>query len=542
MVEKILLGDEKLPEGWRCAGTTGYDAMWRIGALFADPGGADLLRKGFAEGTGEHRGWAEVERESRRHVLGALLGAEVARLVELALDICAEDGRAAVAEPTQLGLTDALVEVLVHIPVYRLYVAAGTPASSELLQAWEQVVAASTADSPHRTAEISLIRDIAVGAFGRSELKDEFIRRLQQTCGAAVAKGVEDTAAYRWTPLSSMNEVGASPDSCGLPAAEFHAWAAVRAARWPDTMNALTTHDAKRGEDVRARITALSEAPQRWLDLAARWTHSGLPGDVDSSGALRRDPISASLLWQTLWGAWPISADRLDEYLRKAAREAKLHTSWLAPDQAYESALLELGHRALADPALRADFAALERDLVDAIAANTLGATAVHLLLPGVPDVYQGTEQLFLRLVDPDNRQEPDWAGLHRSLDRALSAPPDPSQGLDAAKLRLTALALRLRRDSPEVFGSPSDYAPLAAAGPTAQHLFGFVRGDVAVTVTRWASRLAEAGGWGATVADLAPGRWVDLLSARAHDVGPAGVALAGLHASWPVTLLVRER
>jgi (1->4)-alpha-D-glucan 1-alpha-D-glucosylmutase len=547
VVEKILVGEEELPSQWPVAGTTGYDALWRIGALYVDPAGALALQHGFAEVTGDRRDWPTVARESRRYVLSTLLGAEVDRLAALALAVCQEDPAAGRTEPTLRGLTDAVVEVLVHIPVYRLYVVPGRPPSTTTVDAWDVVVTEATTAAPHRAGELALIRDLALGRFGSGPRKDEFVRRLQQTCGPAVAKGVEDTAAYRWAPLTSLNEVGSEPDQLGLSPAAMHRWVQERAARWPTTMNALSTHDTKRGEDVRARVSALSEAPARWLDLIGTWTASlvDTAGAADGSAPIGPDDPTVWLLWQTLWGAWPLEAARAADYVRKAAREAKLHTSWLVPAEAYEAALVALAEGALADPRVRVDIEALEAELAPAIVANILGARAVHLLLPGVPDVYQGTEGLFQRLVDPDNRTAPDWAGLAVTLDRALAedgAGVDPSRDLALAKTRLTALALAVRRDHPDCFDpGRRGYAPLTAHGPAAGHFFGFRMGpDVAVTTTRLAMTLTELGGWSGTWVDLPVGPWRDLLTGREHRAGSAGLSLDELHAAWPVALLVR--
>jgi (1->4)-alpha-D-glucan 1-alpha-D-glucosylmutase len=545
VVEKILLGDEDLPADWNVDGTTGYDALRRIDALFVRPEGALRLREGFAAASGEHRSWTEVEQDARRYVLTALLGAEVDRLAALVLEICAEDPAAGRAEPSSRGVVDAIVELLVHLPVYRFYVVPGEEAGAAAVAGWAAVARAATTHLPHRAEDIELVRGLAVAEYGRSPRKDELVRRLQQTCGPAVAKGVEDTASYRWAPLSSLNEVGAEPDSLGLAPDELHVWATARATRWPSTMNALSTHDTKRSEDVRARITALSEASDRWLALVEGWSQRLL----DTPGlATGPDAVRSTVLWQALWGAWPIDAPRLTAYLRKAAREAKQHTSWLAPDEAYEKGLDVLAEAALADPGVRADVRALQRELAPAVVANTLGARLLHLMLPGLPDVYQGAETVFARLVDPDNRVTPDWAALGSCLDTALGACPDPATDLAAAKMRLTAVGLATRADFPDSLGPGSAYLPLTPTGQAATHAVGLLRApapdpgtaEVAATLTRWATSLADGGGWRGTRLDLPAGRWVDRLTGTEHQVGDCGAALDDLHRSWPVALLVR--
>ena len=531
VVEKILLGDETLATDWPCDGTTGYDALWRIGGQLVDPVGALTLHAGFVDQTGETRSWQDVEQDSRRLVLTALLGAEVDRLVALALTVAEEDDVAGAGEPGQRGLTDALVELLVAIPVYRLYVVPGEAPTEQTVAGWDSVAAAALERAPHRAAEIALVRSLALGELGRSASKDEFVVRLQQTCGPAVAKGVEDTAGYRWSPVTSLNEVGSAPDRLGVTAAELHRWAAERAADEPLTMNALSTHDTKRSEDVRARIDALTERPDALVEHAARWSAS-----IPEAAAI--EPSLVWILWQTLVGVHPISLDRLQGYLRKAARESKTRTSWLAPDADYESALDALAAAALADAGFVTELEALLAGLEPAVTANVLGQRALQLMLPGVPDTYQGSEALSLQLVDPDNRGRPDWASLQRDLRQALAGPVDPAVDLSLAKLRLSGLALNLRRDRPDAFDT---YRVLTATGARADHLVGIQRGGVAVTTTRLALGLRDSGGWADTRVDLEPGTWIDVLAEREHQVGADGAGARALHLSSPVALLVRQ-
>jgi (1->4)-alpha-D-glucan 1-alpha-D-glucosylmutase len=430
------------------------------------------------------------------------------------------------------GITEALVEVLVAIPVYRLYVVPGEPAGADVVAAWDDVVAAALARAPHRAAELELVRDLALGRLGRGDGRDEFVVRFQQTCGPAVAKGVEDTAGYRWSPVGSLNEVGSDPDRLGLRGPELHRWASSRARTWPSTMNALSTHDTKRSEDVRARITTLTEAPERFLACVDSWS-------ARLAGVERVEPGLAWLLWQTLVGAHPISVDRLQGFLLKAARESKLRTSWLAPDAAYEREVQALAAAAVADSEVLAEVQSLLVHLEPAVVAGVLGQRALQLVVPGVPDIYQGCEALSLRLVDPDNRERPDWGALRASLHQALLGPVDPMADLSLAKLRLTALGLRLRRERPASFGPGSAYTPIGSTGARAEHVVGVLRTDVAVSTTRLALRLQQAGGWRGTRVDLPDGRWVDLLSGQEHRAS-GGVPAAELHESSPVALLVR--
>jgi len=359
--------------------------------------------------------------------------------------------------------------------------------------------------------------------------------RFQQTTGPTVAKGDEDTAGYRWSPLVGLAEVGCAPDDAGGSVADWHAFAARRHATWPASLSATSTHDTKRSEDVRARLAALTEVSGEWVLAVQGWrSHVGELG-LEHGGPLEW------LLWQTLVGAWPLGPDRLTAYLVKAAREAKSGTSWTRPDVAFEEALVGYVHRVCAEDAVLSGVVAMVERLHPGFVANCLGQRALQLVLPGVPDVYQGCESVALRLVDPDNRVPADPEALSGLLDRALAAVPDPYDDLATAKVRLTAAGLQLRREQPQWFGADGSYEPLLADGPAADHVVACLRaGRVACVSTRFALRLAARDGWCGTGLTLPAGGWTDLLTGRTHRVD--GTAeLETLLAQWPVALLVRD-
>ncbi|MFD0823371.1 malto-oligosyltrehalose synthase, partial [Micromonospora zhanjiangensis] len=288
--------------------------------------------------------------------------------------------------------------------------------------------------------------------------EDELGRRFPQFSGAVMAKGVEDTAYYRWTRFVALNEVGGGPGRFGLPVAEFHRAAAARQARHPTGMTTLSTHDTKRGEDVRARLAVLSELPREWARTVGEW----------SAVAPLPDPAFAHLLWQTVAGAWPIERDRLHGYVEKAAREAGDSTGWTDPDEGFERALHAVVDRCYDDPELRGKII----EFVDVITpygwSNALGQKLVQLTMPGVPDVYQGTELWENSLVDPDNRRPVDFAVRRELLDRLDGGWRPAVDADDAAKLLVVATALRLRRDQPELFDG---YRPVPVDGRAADHV-----------------------------------------------------------------------
>ncbi|MFJ3703402.1 MULTISPECIES: malto-oligosyltrehalose synthase [Streptomyces] len=527
VVEKILTGPESLPAGWAVAGTTGYDALHRVDGLFTDPmGAADLLGRyrDFAGPPGDRGGyWTATVRRAAYRVVTHELAAETEWLTRLAVEVCAGDP--ALRDHAPWALRTAVRELLVRVPVYRPYVTAGGP----LTEAAESTLPAGTvrdakaAFSVSQEAEaVDVVRDLALGRLGDGPAHSAFCARFAQTASALHAKSVEDTAFYRYAPLISATEVGGDPGRPAVSPEEFHAFCARVARDWPATGTVLTTHDTKRSGDLRARIAVLSECPERWSSLVAQLSRAT---PVPSP-----DPQLAWQAWQSAYGCAGLPAGemagRLEPALLKAVREAGLFTSWTEPDPVYERAVTDF---VAAGPGgdsgeARSALTRFADGLAPFVRANVLGAALVHLTMPGVPDLYQGTERDYIALVDPDNR-------------RPFTRPPS---GEDE-KAALTTAALQLRRERPELFGESGTYAPLAAHGPAAAHCLAFARsGEVVTAVTRLSLRLHEEGGWRDTELAL-PGedRWSDLLSPGRDFMGSA-VAVAELFADRPVALLVR--
>jgi (1->4)-alpha-D-glucan 1-alpha-D-glucosylmutase len=563
VAEKILQAGETLPSDWACAGTTGYDALRLVDGLFLDPAGAEPLSAQYAQlhkragDDGAVRRFAKVATRAKREVATGTLAAEVARLARLLADVCPgtawEDARA------------VLTEVLAAFPVYRAYVHPGEFPSAATHAATGAAVEAAKRRLPRRlrglaadcgAAMLGLHRPVS-GAAGRV---GEFSLRFQQTTGPVLAKGVEDTAFYRWSRLIALNEVGGDPDSFGTEPSAFHTVARRMAADWPGTMTTLSTHDTKRQEDVRARLAVLAEMPERWGRQVKEWHEQAGTLRFFGRTAAAVDADTEQLIWQTLVGAWPISTERLSAYLTKAIREAKRQTSWISPDPEYEAAVLGIASRALDDLELSRSIDAFVAEIGPAAAANSLGAKLVQLTMSGVPDVYQGCEFPAFSLVDPDNRRPVDFARI-RSVLSQLDASDDARlradlagdypRTLELAKLLVTSRALRLRRARPEWFAG--DYLPVPATGTAAAHAVAFQRGGQAITVvTRLPVRLREHGGWRDTALRVpaagsvmttaqspAPAGWLDVLTGAAY----AGdrVPLAELTAVLPVALLVPQ-
>ncbi|MFF7245995.1 malto-oligosyltrehalose synthase [Embleya sp. NPDC008237] len=495
VVEKILAADEHLPADWACDGTTGYDALRRVDNLFVDAEGAEPLRALHREQTGVREGFDYLAQEAKAEVLAGGLATEFARLRRTL------DRLEPIAGAGDIGR--ALPPLLAAFPTYRPYPGGGPGSIAAMAQALTGVPG-QVSEAAREIAELAL----ADGEFGT---------RFGQVAAALAAKGVEDRAFYRWYGLSSLNEVGGAPDSIGLDIAGFHDACARMS---PTTMTTLSTHDTKRSEDVRARLAVLAEVPEDWAERVHTWNDWSRPHR--SEFRFGPDGYDTYLLWQTLVGAWPLSADRAVDYLRKAMREAARATTWTDPNPDYEAASEAFVRAVLADEELTADIAQFVTDLDRPARAVSLGAKLVQLTMPGVPDVYQGGELALYTLVDPDNRAPVDFGREHGPL--------------DALKFRVTGAALRLRREHPDWF--TGSYTPLLARGKEAQHAIAFVRGGEAITVaTLLPAGLAAKGGWGGALLPLPPGRWVDALTGNPYS-GQA--RLRHILEDLPVALLTR--
>jgi (1->4)-alpha-D-glucan 1-alpha-D-glucosylmutase len=498
VVEKVLSGDEDLPADWPCEGTTGYDALRRVDGLFTDPDGADPLRALHREQTGVCEGFDYLAQEAKAEVLASGLATEFARLRR------ALDRAEPVAGAGDIGR--ALPPLLAAYPAYRPYPGGGSGPIATMAQALTGVPG-QVFGAAREIAELALA-------------DGEFAVRFGQVAAALAAKGGEDRAFYRWYVLSSLNEVGGEPDHIGLDIAGFHA-ACERARHLaPAGMTTLSTHDTKRSEDVRARLSVLAELPRAWGERVRTWNEWSRP----HRSAFRPGPdgYDTYLLWQTLVGAWPITPDRLVGYLLKAMREAARATTWTEPDPDYEAASEAFVRKVLADDELVADIAEFVAVVDTHARAVSLGAKLVQLTVPGVPDVYQGGELGLYTLVDPDNRAPVDFAREHT--------------GIDADKFLVTTKALWLRRTHPEWFAG--DYTPLRARGKEADYAVAFVRGGEAITVvTRLPAGLAAKGGWGGALLPLPAGTWTDALTGCAYT-GQA--RLRHILEDLPVALLTR--
>ena len=586
LVEKILEAGEELPDTWPVAGTTGYDFLNALTGLFVDARGLDVLDKFYTRVTATQADFAALVDAQKRRVMGELFPGEMAKLAQELGHLAAQDPRGQAL--AQDDLEAALVGVTAAFPVYRTYTRGFAVAPRDLEYIEEALAGAARRGDGSGPAR-AFLRRVLLLEFVDQQPEDTlhrwlgFVMRWQQFTGPIMAKGYEDTVLYLYNRLISLNDVGGDPAGGVVSVPKFHHRMQDRRQRSPHTMNATSTHDTKRSEDVRARINVLSEIPELWTERVTRWREWNVGKKPQVAGRPVPEDNAELLVYQTLVGAWPLRAadeadfgERLKEYLVKASREAKAYTSWLDPDEEYEAALGTFAERILIDTPdnrFRQDLLRLVRPVAYYGALNSLAQVVLKVMCPGVPDFYRGTEVWDLSLVDPDNRRPVDFDRLTALLAELQQWEVGPAlvQDLLAAwddgrvKLYVTWLALSLRRARAELFATGA-YLPLGAAGPAQEHVCALARhaGEhwAVAAVPRLSVRLTGAAPatlpeanplvgeavWGDTVLVLpaaAPSCWRNVFTGETVDTTPATgnsdvrtLPLARVLATFPVALL----
>jgi (1->4)-alpha-D-glucan 1-alpha-D-glucosylmutase len=538
VAEKILEPNEELPANWPIAGTTGYDFLNLVNRLYTDPSGEAPLTELYEEIANEKRSFAEVAEEAKRQIVSEVQASEVNRLTDYLAAVVI--GHRRQRDYSRGQLRAVLRELLIAFPVYRTYVEAesGTisRADSDYINKACALAISRRPDLPgdlfEFVADLLLLRV-------RGERESEFVMRFQQVTGPVMAKGIEDTAFYRYNRLVSANEVGGDPGTFSATVSEFHEANVNAVKHWPGRMLASTTHDTKRSEDVRARVSTLSEMPAKWRTEVKAWRRLTASG----RGALL-DANTEYLVYQTLAGTWPISAERLLGYVQKVVREQKLATSWTDPDEEYERAVSEFVGGILENQAFVERVDQFVAGLAPAWQVSALAQALLKLTAPGVPDIYQGTETWDFSLVDPDNRRPVDYDMRRTLLDTArMASARQALEGLShgLTKIWLIHRVLALRTRLPEAFALDAAYQPLEVRGGRAEHVVAFMRGaDVVVVVPRLLRRLGwPRVEWAKTTVQLPAGTWRDELSELERAGGR--VALKELLDEFPMALLVRS-
>ncbi|HWE23770.1 MAG TPA: malto-oligosyltrehalose synthase [Myxococcales bacterium] len=580
VAEKILGGNERLPDTWAVRGTTGYDFLNQVSGLFVDPGAREMIDRIYARYIGARVDFEELVYQKKKLVLYTAMAAEM-NLLARQLNRISEANRWT-RDFTLYSLRTALIEVIACFPVYRTYIAEDGVVDERDRRYILQAVACAKRKNPVENESIyDFIADILLQKFAAYVAPEErpaqlaFVIKLQQMLGPVMAKGLEDTAFYVYNRLLSLNEVGGDPRHFGVTPEEFHAQNQLRARSWPRTLLATATHDTKRGEDTRTRIDALSEMPRQWAAALASWTRRLEPllREVDGRKAPERNELM--LFFQTLVGVWPNPApgkepirlpaseqmeelsQRLQQYMVKAVKEAKVNTSWIQQDRRWEEAVTGFVRDVMALPAKHGFWKSLlkfQRRCAEIAMHSSLAQVLLKIASPGVPDLYQGSELWDYSLVDPDNRRPVDFETRKRAL-REIS-----SEGVSRAdlarelyrtwedgriKLFLLRAGLHTRRDKAELF-TEGDYNPIQPTGPRAGNLIAFSRtieGEMAIAVApRLVSGLLDGprlppGAFSGTVVP-ATGRFIDVFT---HEEREGPLSVDQLFSTLPVALLIRR-
>jgi len=524
-VEKILARGELLPREWPSAGTTGYDFLNALNCVFVDPKGAKCIEEVYDRFVGKKLVYADLLYQKKKLVMSTLLGVEM-RSLGHQLALLADKDRYA-RDLSRSDLTQALFETTAHIPIYRTYTR-----NLEVSREDAKVIELAIEEALSRKfylqpthfdfiGDVLLVKNRLHLLPDQREARLNFVMRWQQFTGPIMAKAFEDTFLYVYNPLISLNEVGGEPRPTEAATESFSHFVAERRRYWPNSMNATTTHDTKRSEDVRARISVLSEIPEQWKERLERWSKLNAKYKTPVDGQQVPDRNEEVFLYQTLLGVWPTNGNkddslvaRLQAYAIKATREAMVHTRWTLPNTAHENALKKFVASVLktsgSNPFLR-DFTAFQRTIGQRGMVNGLAQTLLKIISPGIPDFYQGSELWDLRLVDPDNRQPVDFAKRVSMLTALKQSETNTLQASelvghwDDGRIKLYAIwkALNFRRERPELF-SKGDFVELRTIGPSAEHILAILRHYkrewVLLVAPRWLSRAKEGRGGDADI------------------------------------------
>jgi (1->4)-alpha-D-glucan 1-alpha-D-glucosylmutase len=590
VAEKILMPDERLPVSWPVAGTTGYEFLNIVNGLFVDPAGARKLTDTYAWFIGAHLDFAEVAYQSKRLVMDTSMASEIAMLGHRLGRI--SERRRSARDFTDRMLTEALREIVACFPVYRTYVATEHPSGPDRDRRYvEMAVAEARRRNPSMSASVfDFVRGLLCLELPHDATEAErdevltFVGKFQQLTGPFTAKGLEDTAFYRFHPLVSLNEIGGRPDVFGVSLEEFHERCLERLGHWPAALSILSTHDTKRGEDVRARINVLSEIPLQWRERVRVWRRLNRTKKERVDGQPAPDRNDEYLLYQTLLGAWPPGSmdaaghgdfvERIQGYMLKAVREAKIHASWITPHPGYEGALHAFIAALLdrsAPNGFLDDFLPFQARVAELGIYNSLSQTLLRLAAPGIPELYQGAELWELSLVDPDNRRPVDFGRRQAQLaelEAQITAAGEDLMPLarrllerradGRVKLYVLRQGLGYRRRQPALF-LHGDYRPLEVSAGRSNHVCAFLRSheerEVVVAAPRLRASLPGDGPpvgssvWGDDAVILPPGgdraAYQNLFTGEVVEVsGGEGcwtLPLASLFAAFPLALLEKR-
>ena len=534
--EKVLARNEELRADWPIEGTTGYDFLNMVNGLLISPEGLEELDKLYEDILGSPVDYPSLVHDSKMAVMSEALGSDVNWLSNIFVEICENDRDH--RDYTRAEIRHAIREIAAAFAVYRTYVSPERDELTELDAAIiHNAIDAASQRRPDIDQDLFLFFEDVLLLRKRGAIESEFLLRFQQFTGPVMAKGFEDTVLYRYNRMIGVNEVGSNPLSPAVGIDEFHRFNQHAQMRHPQGLVTLSTHDTKRGADARARLAVITEVPRifretinRWFNLNNRYREDRFP-----------DPNTEYLYYQTLIGAWPLSIDRVLLYMEKATREAKQQTSWTRSDEKYEKCLKNFIRRTLVDENFVTDVETFLSIIDHPGRRNSLSQTLLHCTVPGVPDIYQGSELWDHRLVDPDNRAPVDFDLRRKLLDEMQSLTFEQVlERMNSAVPKLWTIqhALRVRRKFPECFDASGVYTPLESRGDKKSNTVAFLRGDRVATI---ATRLTQeiANGWGDTDILLPQGRWTNVLT---HDPVEGGsVKMEHLLSRFPIALLTKD-
>jgi len=524
VVENILAGNELLPFDWYAHGTTGYDFLNFVNGAFIDPEGFHRLEKIYSEFTGSNRTFTEVFRERKCQVMKELFAGEVNALVRRLAELAEEDRHARDVRTEELK--DAFIAVTARLPVYRTYIRDSRISEADRACVEDAIAVAGNGPAFAFLRRVLLVEPAWYLQKRKQDYLD-FVMRWQQFTGPVMAKGLEDTAFYVHNPLMSVNEVGGDSNGPELyfGVEEFHRRNLARRTRWPQTMNASSTHDTKRSEDVRARINVLSELPVEWARCLRRWSRL----NPSESTPNRNEQV---LIYQSMLGAWPIEPVRLKRYVTKALREAKTHSSWINIDKAYERRVLSFVDSLCRNEEFLNDFTRFQKKVGYIGALSSLSQLVLKITSPGVPDFYRGTEVWDLSLADPDNRRRVDFAARAQMLEelKKHARPKELLKHWGDGRLKMYVIwkLLNFRLSHADLF-LHGDYIPLRVTGSRQNHIIAFARRLhdqwCVAAVPRLLSKLIRHGSpplgqkiWNDTMIELPtnlPAQWTDVLTGQ---------------------------
>ena len=573
VIEKILAAHEALREDWKVEGTTGYDFTNLVLGVLVNPAAEEAFTATYQDFTGLRTPFSRIVYDCKIRIMENEMASELNALGRDAGRVARQNPMT--ADFTKTVLQRAIKQIVACFPVYRTYIEFESDSDSADKRDLDWALTQARRYDPALDPSVfKFLHDLLSGrltahpksGFNRTSVL-RLAMKLQQYSGPVMAKGLEDTAFYRYNRFVALNEVGGEPERFGISAGAFHKANAQRAKNWPHAMLGTSTHDTKRGEDTRARLAVLADIPEEWARQVQTWSRLLRARRGDVEGNAPPDRNDEYLLYQLLVGSWPVDmlqgadanglkiyGERIKATLEKSMREGKLHSNWSSPDAAYEDAMQGFARDAL-DPN-RDSFLASFLPFVQKVARlgveNSLVQAVLKLTVPGMPDIYQGSEMWDLSLVDPDNRRPVDYGVRRQALDamqpELRTSPATTLAGLleqwsdGRIKLAVTTMLLQLRAEHPALFGD-GGYDPLAVNGERSEQALGFVRSNedtrLAVVVSRYPGLRDAETGWGDTSATLPDGTWVDVFSQQRHSGGD--VPLADLFALLPVAVLVRS-